>query len=115
LFADKSCTPQATSNGSFYPMPTDSVVAGSCAQQSTTMNGATYSIPSSDDSFGSASARAHDQSLGKLRALLRYEVLPHLSLFIGTGVTGQVTYPVVGGDTEVKLRILPEFFGGVQL
>jgi hypothetical protein len=42
-------------------------------------------------------------------------LLPHLSLFAGTGVTGRVTYPVVNGDTEVRFRLLPEIFGGVQL
>ena len=106
LFADKSCATQSSSK--------DSVLAGSCGQPATTMNG--VSAPAaSNDNFTSANARAFDQSLGKLRALLRYEVLPHLSVFVGTGVTGRVTYPVVNGDTEVKLQILPEIFGGVQL
>ena len=113
LFADKSCAPQPTSMGS-SPTPTDSLLAGSCGQQPTTMNGASSPV-ARNDNFTSADARAYDQSLGKLRALLRLEILPHLSLFVGTAVTGRVTYPVVGGDTEVKLQILPEFFGGVQL
>jgi len=68
-----------------------------------------------DESPTSASSRAYDQSLAKLRALLRFELYPHLSLFVGTGVTGQVTYPVRGGDTVVNFRLLSEFFGGVQL
>jgi hypothetical protein len=67
------------------------------------------------DRFVGAVARAHDQSLGKIRALARFEILKHLSLFAGTGVTGKVTYPLRGDDTEVRFTLLPELFGGVQL
>jgi hypothetical protein len=65
--------------------------------------------------FTGAIARAHDQSLAKVRASLRFELLRHFSLFAGAGVAGKVTYPLRSGDTEVKLTLVPEFFGGVQL
>jgi hypothetical protein len=67
------------------------------------------------DRFTGAVARRDDQSLGKVRAALRVQWLEHLSFFAGIGVTGRVSYPLRGGDTEVKLTLLPELFGGVQL
>ncbi len=67
------------------------------------------------DRFVGAVAREHDQSLGKLRALGRFEILKHLSLFAGTGATGRVSYPLRGNDTEIKFTLVPEFFAGVQL
>jgi hypothetical protein len=67
------------------------------------------------DKFTGAIARAHDQSLGKVRVSIRFELLPHLSLFAGSGITGRVTYPLRGGDTEVRFTPVPEFFGGIQL
>ena len=71
--------------------------------------------PCCRDRFTGAIARAHDETLGKVRASLRFELLRHFSLFAGAGVTGQVTYPLRGGDTEVRFKLVPEFFGGVQL
>jgi hypothetical protein len=65
--------------------------------------------------FSGALARQYDQSLAKVRASVRFELLEHFSLFAGAGVTGRVTYPLRGADTEVKLGLVPEFFGGVQL
>ena len=114
LFADASCTPQTTSSGAYYPQP-EARAQGSCAAQTSAMSSTLYQAPRSANEFTSANSRAYDQSLAKLRALLRFEIYSHLSLFVGTGVTGQVTYPVVNGDTQVKFRLLPEFFGGVQL
>jgi hypothetical protein len=116
LFSDTGCTPAPPTIGkSYYPRPISAAAAaeGNCVDQSATLNPGYVSATS--NSFTSANARAYDQSLGKLRALLRFELLAHLSLFAGTGVTGQVTYPVINGDTEVKFRLFPEFFGGVQL
>ena len=67
------------------------------------------------DRFTGAVARRDDQSLAKVRASLRLQWQEHLSFFAGIGVTGKVTYPLRGDDTEVKLTLLPELFGGVQL
>jgi len=95
--------------GSGYPARTNACSAG--------LQGRSYYPQPTGPAgaFSSAHSRAYDQSLGKLRALLRFELFPHLSLFVGTGVTGQVTYPVRNGDTVVSFRLLSEFFGGVQL
>ncbi len=71
--------------------------------------------PCCRERFTGAIARAHDQSLGKVRASLRFELLPHLSFFAGSGVTGRVSYPLRGKDTEVRLTLVPEFFGGIEL
>ncbi|MEO8916545.1 MAG: hypothetical protein ABI488_03915 [Polyangiaceae bacterium] len=71
--------------------------------------------PCCRDRFDGAIARAHDQSLGKVRALMRFELLKHFSLFAGSGITGRVTYPLRGRDTEVRLNLVPEVFTGVQL
>ena len=71
--------------------------------------------PCCRDRFTGAIPRAHDETLGKVRASLRFELLRHFSLFAGAGVTGKVTYPLRGGDTEVRFTLLPELFGGVQL
>ncbi|HEY3255229.1 MAG TPA: hypothetical protein VGJ91_14820 [Polyangiaceae bacterium] len=115
LFADAGCTWQAPAQSS-YPAIEGASDQGSCVEHpTTTMPNNGYTIPGSGKGFTSATSRAYDQSLAKLRAMLRFELLSRLSLFVGTGVTGQVTYPVVGGDTQVKLRLLSEFFGGVQL
>ena len=67
------------------------------------------------DRFTGAVARAHDETLGKVRASLRFELLRHFSLVAGAGVTGKVSYPLRNGDTEVRFTLLPEFFAGVQL
>jgi len=67
------------------------------------------------DRFVGAVARASDQTLGKFRALARFELLKHLSLFAGIGATGKVTYPLRDDDTEVRFTLVPESFGGVQL
>jgi hypothetical protein len=120
LFADASCTWQATSGRTYYPQPADPNAQGSCGEPPPvsvdgTGSSLPYQVPRSANEFTSATSRAYDQSLAKLRALLRFELYSHLSLFVGSGVTGQVTYPVVNGDTQVKFRLLSEFFGGVQL
>jgi hypothetical protein len=130
LFADASCTQQSPTPGfgrAYYPQPAEPATGQTCAQQPTTSLSpmeslSPYTIPhdstagaATDAPFTSANARRYDQSLAKLRALLRFELFPHLSLFVGTGVTGQVTYPVVSGDTVVTFRLLSELFGGVQL
>ena len=64
------------------------------------------------DRFVGAVARASDQTLGKFRALGRFELLKHLSLFTGIGATGKVTYPLRDDDTEVRFTLVPELFGG---
>lgn len=130
LFADAQCHQDigAYSGSAFYPQSSEN------APEANTPNGACFEDGSiavdpsgaaspayvaytmhRKSSFTSASARAFDQSLAKLRATLRFEVLPQLSLFVGTGVTGRVTYPVLNQDTEVQFRLVPEIFGGVQL
>src|SRR6478735_469727 len=118
LFADSSCTTQSSAERSYYPVPEDPWPAvGPCTEQAAAVpaygSGAPRPRPANE--FTSATYRAYDQSLAKLRALIRFELYSHLSLFIGTGVTGRVTYPVVNGDTQVTFRLLSEFFGGVQL
>jgi hypothetical protein len=111
LFGNASCTPAPSGLRANYPRPASA--EDSCPRQGVN-NEVYYTVPA-DTPLNSAKARQFDQSLGKLRALLRFEFFAHLSLFVGTGVTGRVTYPVVDEDTEVRFRLLPELFGGIQL
>jgi len=124
LFAEHktSCTQNSSLDGAslhggpYYPQPAASQAASDCPPQPTEApSGLPNKVPRSADSFPSAREREDDQSLGKLRALLRLELTSHLSLFLGAGVTGKVTYPLRGGDTVVEFRLISEFFGGVQL
>lgn len=120
LFSDTACAQQQQQQDGFgngWPAQQQATPNGACIEGSTADSGGTslaYTIPR-NEKFTSANARAYDQSLAKLRGMLRFEVLSRLSLFVGTGVTGRVTYPVVNGDTEVKFKLLGEVFGGVQL
>lgn len=116
LFADGKCIQEGVPASS-APYTIPSTPNGACLSAGDVKmdgDGALYTAPR-NESFTSASSRAFDQSLAKLRAMLRFELVSHLSLFVGTGVTGRVTYPVVNADTEVHFRLLPEVFGGVQL
>jgi len=121
LFADGKCIQQGfPASVAPYTIPRNSSQAGAggpngaCLSEGDIGEGTSNTAPRKEG-FTSASSRAFDPSLAKLRALLRFELVSHLSLFVGTGVTGRVTYPVVNGDTEVQFRLLPEVFGGVQL
>jgi hypothetical protein len=65
--------------------------------------------------FTGAVPRQFDQSLAKVRAMIRGQLTKHLGFFAGLGVTGKVTYPLIGADTEVQFAFVPELLGGIQL
>jgi hypothetical protein len=114
LFADRGCTPYSVSTD--QSMGFDSYIVQQDCDSPIAVDALGRPDPTPKSSgFTSATSRAFDQSLAKLRALLRFELSTHLGLFVGTGVTGRVTYPLVNGDTEPEFRLLPEVFGGVQL
>jgi hypothetical protein len=123
LFSDGQCVQAGEPGRSYYPLPGfpasragAGTPNGGCLPEGTVVaEDGLSTVPPNQGGFTSASSRAFDQSLAKLRAMLRFDILPHLSLFVGTGVTGKVTYPVVNRDTDVQFRLLPEIFGGVQL
>jgi hypothetical protein len=65
--------------------------------------------------FFGATARQHDTTLFRLRGLLRYQVLPHLSAFGGAAAVAKLQYPLDDdADTVVHFALGPEAFGGVE-
>jgi hypothetical protein len=65
--------------------------------------------------FFGATARQHDTTLFRLRGLLRYQFLPHLSAFAGAAAVAKLQYPLDDdADTVVHFALGPEAFGGVE-
>lgn len=67
------------------------------------------------DRFFGANARQHDTSLFRLRGLIRYQFLPHLSAFAGAAAVLKLQYPLDDDeDTVVHFALGPEGFAGVE-
>ena len=65
--------------------------------------------------FFGANARRHDITLFKLRGLIRYQFLPHLSAFGGAAAVVKLQYPLDDdADTIVRTSLGPEGFAGVE-
>ncbi|HET9959919.1 MAG TPA: hypothetical protein VFQ61_35750 [Polyangiaceae bacterium] len=67
------------------------------------------------ESFFSSVSRERDWTLFRLRAHLRYEFLPHLSVFAGGALGARLTYPLDEDDNDIRGRSLLEGHAGVQL
>lgn len=64
--------------------------------------------------LGKEKSLADDVVLYRWRALVSYQILPHLSVFAGAGLTLQMNfYPDEDHDVAVDMR--PEVFGGIAL